>query len=230
MSAATATAAAINTTTRASRAPVLLIDGRSGSGKTELASAIARDNPHAELLRLDNVYPGWGGLERGSAHVHSVVLTEHRWQRWDWLTSERREWHDLDPSRPLIIEGCGALSVANRSLATFGVWVEFDDAGRKRRAVERDGEMFLPHWDAWAAQEDAFAARERPRALADLVVQGDAPLQRLVDLVSRRMSAVLSERSPTEQIQAEPIKAEPIKAEQIQAEPIQAEQIHPGCR
>lgn len=185
-----ATAAAINTTTRASRAPVLLIDGRSGSGKTELASAIARDNPHAELLRLDNVYPGWSGLERGSAHVHSVVLTEHRWQRWDWLTSESSEWHDLDPNRPLIIEGCGALSAANRSLANFGVWVEFDDTGRKRRAVERDGEKFLPHWDAWALQEDSFIERECPSALADLIVDGDASLGMLTAVVSGRLAAL----------------------------------------
>jgi uridine kinase len=169
---------------------VLLIDGRSGSGKTELASAIARDNPDAELLRLDNVYPGWGGLELGSAHVHNVVLIEHRWQRWDWLTSELTEWNDLDPSRPLIIEGCGALSAINRSLATFGVWVEFDDGGRKQRALARDGDWFVPHWDEWAAQEDAFMARENPRAVADLIVQGDAPLQELADLVRQRMSAV----------------------------------------
>jgi uridine kinase len=183
------------------RAPVLLIDGRSGSGKTELASAIARDNPEAELLRLDNVYPGWGGLELGSAHVHRFVLTEHRWQRWDWLTNGLNEWHDLDPSRPLIIEGCGALSAANRSLATYGVWVEFDDVGRKRRALERDGDWFVPHWDEWAAQEEAFIVRERPQRVADLIVQGDAPLQELADLVSRRLSAAASGRLSGEPIQ-----------------------------
>ena len=48
------------------RAAVLLIDGRSGSGKTELARAVVAGVPEAQLVRLDDLYPGWGGLEEGS--------------------------------------------------------------------------------------------------------------------------------------------------------------------
>lgn len=176
----------------ATRASVLLIDGRSGSGKTELASAIAQRSPDAELLRLDDLYPGWGGLEKGSALVHTVVLSEHRWQRWDWHANKLAEWHRLDPTRPLIIEGCGALSKANRALATFGVWVELDSVTRKHRALDRDGEVFTSHWDAWAVQEEAFLAREHPHSIADLIVQGDAPLEELTALVIRRLAAAVA--------------------------------------
>jgi uridine kinase len=171
------------------RASVLLIDGRSGSGKTELASAIAHLSPDAELVRLDDLYPGWGGLEKGSALVHTVLLTEHRWQRWDWHANELAEWHELDPSRPLIIEGCGALSARNRALATFGVWVELDSVTRKRRALDRDGDLFARHWDSWAAQEEEFLAREHPQVAADLIVQGDDPLHDVAALVIRRLAA-----------------------------------------
>jgi hypothetical protein len=129
------------------------------------------------------VYPGWGGLAVGSALVHGVILTEHRWQRWDWHTNELADWNDLDPKRPLIIEGCGALSEANRASSDFGIWVEFDDERRKRRALDRDGDWFIPHWDEWAAQENAFIARENPVAVADCVVRGDAPLRESVDLL-----------------------------------------------
>jgi len=173
----------------ATRASVLLIDGRSGSGKTELARAIAQRTPDAELVRLDDLYPGWGGLEKGSALVHGVVLTEHRWQRWDWTANELAEWHGLDPSRPLIIEGCGALSARNRALATFGVWVELDSVTRKRRALDRDGDSFAPHWDSWAMQEEDFLAREHPQSVADLIVQGGDPVQDLAGLVIRQLAA-----------------------------------------
>jgi len=166
--------------------PVVLIDGRSGSGKSELAAALApllsraggRAGPSAaqaqpaQLVRLDDIYPGWGGLEAASAAVVTDILSLHRWRRWDWGTSSPAEWHELDPTRPLIVEGCGALSRASRKLATFAIWVELDEPTRKARALARDGDAYASHWDRWAAQEDVFLAREDPAGLADLVVSG----------------------------------------------------------
>jgi uridine kinase len=156
------------------RAAVLLIDGRSGSGKTELARAVVAGVPAAQLVRLDDLYPGWGGLEEGSRAVHDDILASDapRWRRWDWELGRHAEWHEVDPDRPLVVEGCGALSHDNRRLATFGIWVALDAATRKRRALERDGSAFEPHWDEWAAQEDAFLTRENPAALADVVIDG----------------------------------------------------------
>jgi uridine kinase len=156
------------------KAAVLLIDGRSGSGKTELARAVVAGMPNAQLLRLDDLYPGWGGLEAGSRAVHDDVLASSRpgWRRWDWATGEFAEWHDVDPARPLVIEGCGALSRANRALASFGIWVALDQPTRKRRALARDGETYAPHWDEWAAQEEVFLTRENPAAHADAVIDG----------------------------------------------------------
>ena len=155
---------------RAAR-PVVLIDGRSGAGKSTLAAELA-PQLGAQLVSLDDLYPGWSGLEAGSAAVHETVLRERDpgWTRWDWASARAAEWHPLDPDRPLVIEGCGALSRANRALATFGIWVELDAVERRRRALEREPE-FAPHWDEWAAQENAFAAREHPRDLADLVIE-----------------------------------------------------------
>ena len=149
---------------------VLLIDGRSGSGKTELATALVEETG-AQLVRLDNVYPGWSGLDAGSVAVASIIR-DHRWQRWDWEANALAEWHEIDSAQPLIIEGCGALSRANRASADYGLWVSFPDASRKKRALNRDGEMFAPHWDNWAAQESAHIARENPASLADEIVDG----------------------------------------------------------
>ena len=148
---------------------IVLIDGRSGSGKTELATELAA-SLEAQLVRLDHLYPGWGGLEAGSERVRTDILLANRWQRWDWASGAHAEWHELDPSRALIVEGSGALRSANRELATLGVWVELDEPTRKARALARDGAMYEPHWDAWAAQEQRFFERERPDLLADVVV------------------------------------------------------------
>lgn len=147
---------------------IVLIDGRSGSGKTEFASALAGREPGSQIVRLDDIYRGWEGLDAASCAVPGI-LTALRWQRWDWATGRLAEWHELDPDRPVIVEGVGALTRASRALADRAVWVETDDATRKARALFRD-EYFAEHWDLWAAQEERFIARENPRALADLIV------------------------------------------------------------
>jgi len=149
---------------------ILLVDGRSGSGKTEFATALAAGTG-AQLVRLDALYPGWGGLEQGSRAVIDL-LTTGRWQRWDWATSSPAEWHSVDLEADLIVEGCGAISAASVALADRAVWVELDAETRKRRALDRDGDMYAPHWEEWASQEAEYIAREHPSAIADEVIDG----------------------------------------------------------
>lgn len=151
---------------------VVLIDGHSGSGKTTLAAQVARAID-AQHVSLDQFYPGWGGLEVGSAMVRGVLdPATPGYKRWDWEHSRQAEWIPVDAERPIVIEGSGALSRANRALATFGVWIRLDQTERKRRALARDGDAYLDHWDRWAAQEQHFFVRERPDALADAIMDG----------------------------------------------------------
>ena len=149
---------------------VVLIDGRSGSGKSALATSLA-GALDAQLLRLDDVYPGWEGLKTASEQV-AVILETGRWQRWDWASERLAERHTLDLTRPLILEGGGALTRASRARATYGIWVELDEQARKVRALARDGTAYEPHWENWAAQEQRHIDRERPDLLADLVLAG----------------------------------------------------------
>jgi energy-coupling factor transporter ATP-binding protein EcfA2 len=159
--------------------PVVLVDGGSGSGKTTLATALAAAwaSP-VTLIRLDDIYPGWDGLDAASAHLHDDVLlpfasgAQARWRGWDWTADAPADWHGVDPAVPLLVEGSGALSRANRALASFAVWIELDAVTRKQRALDRDGDAYRPHWDRWAAQESAFREREHPVELADVVVDG----------------------------------------------------------
>ncbi|MFP1602140.1 hypothetical protein ACLD0U_05540 [Microbacterium sp. 2216-1] len=158
--------------------PVVVIDGRSGAGKTSLAARLVRAWPlpqPVQLFALDSVYPGWDGLTRGAEIARQGALLPHsrqrigRWHRWDWQHDEPAEAHAVDPDLGLIVEGCGALTRASAPLAHLTVWVDGPASARRSRALERDGDVFRDHWDMWAAQEDAHIAREHPAQLATMV-------------------------------------------------------------
>lgn len=169
------------------RGACVLIDGRSGSGKTELARAMVTDWKGAQLVRLDDLYPGWDGLATGSAAVPTILSTHH-WRAWDWATNRPGDRHELDPTRPIVVEGVGAISVASVPFADYAIWVELDPETRKVRALDRDGDAYAPYWDRWAAQEVDFIERENPQALADEVIDGHDltnAVPRLLQLLGR---------------------------------------------
>lgn len=159
--------------------PVVLIDGRSGAGKSSLAGRLIRFWPlpnAAQLLALDSIYPGWTGLERGAETAREVVLVPHHrgvpgsWRRWDWEKDEEAEAHPVDASRGLIVEGCGVLTPASAPLADVTVWVDGPPVSRRTRALSRDGDGFRPFWDMWAAQEETHMTRHDPQRLAGITV------------------------------------------------------------
>lgn len=124
------------------------------------------------MVSLDSLYPGWDGLEAGSALVPTLLAhAEPGYWAWDWDADRVSGWVALDPSVDMIIEGCGALTPGNRALADVGVWVDAADDVRKERALTRDGASYSPHWERWAAQERAHWERNRPWELADVVLR-----------------------------------------------------------
>jgi uridine kinase len=156
---------------------VLLIDGRSGSGKTTLARRLVAAWPvdrlgPVQLVHLDDVYPGWHGLEAASRVVESTILgaADPGWTTWDWERGVPGERRTLDPAVSVVVEGAGALTRASSALATLRVWLELDDETRRARALGRDGATYEPWWDVWAEQEERHLAVDGPRGLADVVV------------------------------------------------------------
>ena len=160
--------------------PRIVIDGRSGSGKTTLAARLAASWPDAAppiVVAMDDFYPGWDGLAAASWLLASDILAPHAqgrpgsYPRWDWESDRPRAGdRGTVPARgALIAEGCGALTPLTRPYADLGVWVDAPEASRRRRALERDGDGYAPHWERWAAQERAHIAQHRPAELADLV-------------------------------------------------------------
>lgn len=169
--------------------PVVLIDGRAGSGKSLFASRLAEsyfaeNRQAARIVRLDDLYPGWEGLLAGSVYAREQILEpisagkKASWQIWDWDKSSRgasneagNGFREFSGGTALILEGCGALSKASAPLASLTIWIAADDATRRQRFTERDGGRFDEHWGVWAAQEEEFYEAEKSQGLAELVIQ-----------------------------------------------------------
>ncbi|MHC2999081.1 aminobenzoate synthetase [Microbacterium sp. HJ5] len=155
--------------------PVVLIDGRSGAGKSSLARALVARWPLAgrvQLVALDSIYPGWDGLDQGVALAREQILVPHArgmigvWQRWDWEAGVPADAHAVDPSLPLVVEGSGILTPATARLGDVRVWLESPAPSRRNRALRRDGETYRPHWERWARQEDQHVTRDQPTRIA----------------------------------------------------------------
>lgn len=162
---------------------IVLIDGRSGSGKTTLAARL-RERWHGpasvggtvQVVALDDLYPGWDGLAQGAAIACVRVLGPVHagrsawWRRWDWARSAPGDAVRTRADAPLVIEGAGLLTEESAALASIRVWLESPTDSRRARALARDGETYRPHWERWAAQEDAHLTAHDPRHLATIVV------------------------------------------------------------
>ena len=169
--------------------PIILIDGRAASGKSSLAAdlknALFKELEQApRLIHMDDLYPGWEGLQLGSYYLNQQILQPlsngktANWQLWDWQKAERGRadepgngWREFAGGTPLIVEGCGALSRVSSELAHLRVWIEAPKELRHARWIERDGEKFNDYWHIWAAQEDEFYQQQKSKQLADLVVE-----------------------------------------------------------
>lgn len=161
--------------------PVLVaVDGRSGAGKTDLARAaadlLAGAGHPTHVVQLDSLCPGWSGLARALPRLCEEVVAPlrsgrpGRFRSWDWHSGRPGPWVDVPPRPVVLVEGVGVL--AGPCAASFHVrlWLEAPSQVRRIRALARDGEVFAPHWQQWAEQEEAVLAGRPPSdAVVDTV-------------------------------------------------------------
>ena len=151
-------------------------------GRHHVDHRVARHQVH-----LDDVYPGWGGLDEGVTRVGRLLVEPLArgeaggYRRYDWVAAREAEWHDVSPTDLLVREGVGAGAVDYASCITTLVWVEAPRDTRLARGLERDLQLHGLHstedtlrtkWLRWMDDEDALHARHRTRERADVVVPG----------------------------------------------------------
>jgi hypothetical protein len=164
-------------------APIVLIDGRSNSGKSTFAKSLQENlfrqgESLPRVIHMDDLYPGWEGLSLGADYLNRFILEPltkkltASWQQWDWPKNQRGAWMEFSGGTPLIIEGCGSLSDRASSVAFLRIWLEAKEPVRQSRWLEREGN--LDKFEMWAAQELDFYAREKSLELADLVITTDS--------------------------------------------------------
>lgn len=177
----------------ARRSPTIIaVDGRSGAGKSTLALELAtalRAHRNVSVFHLEDVYTGWDGLAEGRQRYVGQVLEslywgeDARWTSWDWVHDTDGERRSTVAADVVIVEGVGAGCREARPYLDAVVWVEVEDMARRRRALERDGDTFAPHWDRWAWQERGWLDTDPVPETADILVfnpaDGSAPADAL---------------------------------------------------
>jgi uridine kinase len=158
-------------------ARLVCVDGPAGSGKTTLGAEIASLGGGAAVVHMDDLYEGWGGLDRVEAQLRSLLrpLAEGfsgSYRRWDWPGNAWAETVLVPPAPLLVLEGVGSGSSAHADLTTVLAWVEVPFELRMARGLQRDGDAVTDHWRQWARDEEALFGRERTRERADLVLDG----------------------------------------------------------
>jgi uridine kinase len=167
---------------RGNQTPIILIDGKAGSGKSTFAESLQqqlfRDGESApRVIHMDNLFEGWDGLALGSDYMVRFILQPlarretASWQDWSWVKNQRSSWREFSGGTPLIVEGCGSLTERSKEHADISIWLEASEEVRRERWIQR--ERHLEKFDFWAAQELDFYAREKSQSLADLVVKTD---------------------------------------------------------
>jgi uridine kinase len=186
--------AALVLTTTLSRSPTLggarlvCVDGPTGSGKSTLGEAIhaaAAGSTRSDLVHLDDLLDGWGGLPDVAGTLARDVLAPlregrpGRYRRYDWHQRRFTESVVVDAVDLLVVEGVGSGASAYAEDITTLVWVDAPADLRLARGVARDGEAVRPELLAWMAREEDHLRRERSRERADILADGSTAHPRL---------------------------------------------------
>lgn len=157
---------------------LVCVEGRAGSGKSTLAGSLAAAyGGSVQVVHMDDLYEGWSGLPTVSARVRDELVPPLRAgrpatiRRWDWAAGRLGAPLTVPVVDALILEGVGSYARAYDPDVSLVIWVDAPDDVRRARALDRDGDVFRPYWDAWAADEVTVHGRERTRQRADLVIR-----------------------------------------------------------
>jgi len=170
---------------RSSHTPLVLIDGKGGSGKTSFAVKLA-EVLGADIVSTDDV--AWhtdpihwdtellNGIIRPWLCGENVAYTPS-----GWIKKNRVGFIAADSRKPLIVEGCGACRKTLRAVASFSVWIDTDPNICRERVIKRDLangenggtiESVGEFTDWFDSLIDPFLAEEESWKYANAIVSG----------------------------------------------------------
>ena len=164
---------------------LILVDGRSGSGKSTFAERLARILDGA-VVHSDDISWHHDPIHWADVLVDGIIAP---WRRGEpvyfrppgWVVQGRPGAIEVPPQPVLIVEGVGVGRSGLAARAELVVWVQSDRDEARRRGLQRDVELGrTPNeaeafWDEWMRAEEPFLADDRPWSRAALVVNGTPP-------------------------------------------------------
>lgn len=166
---------------------VVAVDGPSGAGKStlagRLAAALSTAGVTTGVVHMDELFPGWTGLDEGLPNLLRWVLEPlsrnetARYRRFDWSAGRFAEWITVPTTQVLIVEGVSSGSSVVAPYLGLLMWIEAPRTVRFDRGIERDGEAYRPMWERWALQEERLFGREHTRDRADVILDGTSPIR-----------------------------------------------------
>lgn len=177
---------------------VVAIDGRSGTGKSTLASLVAKEIRAAVVL-LDDFF----AASIPDADWDRMTVDERRAKVFDWarirseaimplLAGRVARWHPFDfesgqrvdgtygmktkakevePASVILLDGAYSAGPQLADLVGSTVLVELPEEERWARLARREEAEFLAQWHArWTAVEDFYFSDIRPGSSFDLIV------------------------------------------------------------
>lgn len=161
---------------------LVLVDGRSGAGKSTFAARLAR-LLGAVVVRSDDIAWHHDPIDWADLLVDGVL---EPWRQGEsvsfrppsWVAQGRQGAVEVPPRRVLLVEGVGVGRASLADRAGLVVWVQSDRQEARRRGIERDVDLGRTpaeadaFWDRWMRSESPFLAADRPWTRAALVVNG----------------------------------------------------------
>lgn len=165
---------------------LVVIDGRSGTGKSSIASLLS-SCIGAPLISGDDFYAGGVVVHenRSATELADICIDRERlrtvletlkagnpasFAAFDWNAFDGRfcdEQSSVQPGRVLILEGVYAFHPSLRHLADLSVLIEVPEQTRMQRLLAREGE--LSAWESqWQRAEDWYFKELSPPGIYDL--------------------------------------------------------------
>jgi uridine kinase len=159
--------------------PVRLVgvDGGGGAGKTTFAARLSRAAGDCQVVHTDD-FASWDEPLEWWPRLLSEVIEPllagqaATYRHFEWDPPRHTDEIRIEPALIVIIEGVSATRSEWADRLALSVWISTPHATRLERGLTRDGDEAAERWAGWMAEEDAYAACDRPMDRADVVVDG----------------------------------------------------------